>query len=78
MEIEYVLILAILNVFQFIFWSYQVQKLINKMMSKSYYEYEQVKSPPKARGFSVQIPSEEEMSIPDQTRIMDEILNRTI
>lgn len=36
-------VLAILNVFQLIYWSRQTQKLIDKLMSRNYAEYEQAK-----------------------------------
>lgn len=72
------LILAALNVFQFIFWSYQNQRLVNKIMSRSYFEYELAQKPETKKEFKVQLPDEEEMSMPDQTRIMDELLQRQI
>lgn len=34
-----VLVLGGLNVYQFIFWSSQVNKLLNKLMSRNYAEY---------------------------------------
>lgn len=38
--IEFAIIsLVILNMGQLIFWSWQVQKLLNKLMSRTYYEY---------------------------------------
>lgn len=73
-----VMILLALNVFQFIFWSFQNQKLVNKLMSRSYFEYEQVAAPPKPKGFKVQMPTDEELSKTDETRIMDEIQQRMI
>lgn len=33
------------NVFQFIFWSRQVQKLVDKVMSRNYAEYDQISRP---------------------------------
>ncbi len=73
-----ILALLALNVFQLVFWSFQVQKMTNKIMSRSYFDYEMVKTPEKPRGFAVQVPSDEELSMPDQTRIMDELLTRQI
>ncbi len=73
-----IFILTALNIFQFIFWSYQNQKLVNKVMSRSYFEYELAHKPEAPKGFKVQLPDNEEMSMPDQTRIMDEIANRMI
>lgn len=37
--------LLILNVFQFLYWSRQVQKLIDKLMSRSFFEYNQITKP---------------------------------
>ncbi len=73
-----IFVLLLGNVAQFFFWSYQNQKLVNKLMSRSFYEYEQAKNPPPPRGFEVKIPTDEELSIPDQTRIMDELTQRMI
>lgn len=39
--------LLLLNVFQMLFWGYQCQRLINKIMSRSYAEYHQIVNPPK-------------------------------
>lgn len=33
-----------LNVFQLVFWSYVVHRLVDKVMSGSYYNYEQAKA----------------------------------
>lgn len=38
-----IILLLLLNVFQFWFWSKQVQSLIDKLMSKNYAEYVQAK-----------------------------------
>lgn len=73
-----IFVLFLLNIAQFIFWSSQNQKLVNKLMSRNYHEYEQVNKPPEPRGFKVQMPSEEELSMPDETRIMNEIRDRLI
>lgn len=40
--------LLALNVFQMFFWGYQCQRLINKIMSRNYAEYNQIVNPPKA------------------------------
>lgn len=34
--------LALANLLQLLFWSYQVQKLINKLMSRNFAEYNQL------------------------------------
>ena len=73
-----IFILLIANALQFAFWSYQNQKLVNKVMSRSYHEYEQALKPVDKRGFNVTMPDEENMSMPDQTRIMDELTQRMI
>lgn len=71
------LTLLALNIFQIIFWSYQNQKLVNKLMSRSYFEYEQVNTPPAPKGFSVPMLPDDETSV-DETRIMSEINQRFI
>ncbi len=44
---EYVIYaLVILNIAQLVFWSRQVQKLVDKLMSRNYAEYVQVNNPP--------------------------------
>ena len=44
---EYIaLALLALNVFQIVYWSRQVQKLVDKLMSRNYAEYVQVSKPP--------------------------------
>lgn len=47
-------------------------------MSRSYFEYEQVAKPPMPKGFKVDIPTDEEFSRVDETRIMDELKQRLI
>lgn len=37
--------LAVANVFQVAFWSWQVQKLVNKLMSKDFHSYQVSKQP---------------------------------
>ena len=44
MEIVVVCSLILLLVIQNFFWSVQVQKLVNKLMSRNYGEYQQLKS----------------------------------
>lgn len=38
--------LLVLNVFQMVYWSRQVQKLVDKIMSRNYAEYVQATQPP--------------------------------
>lgn len=81
METATLIVLLLLNVGQFAFWSYQNQKLVNKLMSRSYFEYEMSinqKDENKRRQLKIQMPDEEEMNSPDQTRIMDELTHRMI
>ncbi len=47
-------------------------------MSRNYQEYEYISKPQEPKGFKVQIPTDEDLSMPDQTRIMDELISRTI
>lgn len=44
---EYIsLALLGLNVFQMVYWSRQVHKLVDKLMSRNYAEYVQINTPP--------------------------------
>jgi hypothetical protein len=45
MELYLIIGLGCLNVFQFFFWSLEVHRLIDKLMSKNYAEYISVKKP---------------------------------
>lgn len=40
-EIVTIIVLALLNVFQLIYWGAQLQKLVDKLMSRNYGEYVQ-------------------------------------
>ncbi len=40
------------------FYMWQVQKLINKLMSRDFASYQHTASPPKTQGFTVQLPDE--------------------
>ena len=50
-----VLCLSALNAFQLLYWSWQTHKLVNKLMSRNYAEYNYVKAPlasvPKTQDF---------------------------
>lgn len=37
--------LVVLNLFQFCFWAWQVQALVNKLMSRSLFEYKEASKP---------------------------------
>ena len=41
-----VIVLILLNIAQFFFWSRQVQRLVDKLMSRNYAEYHQLQNPP--------------------------------
>jgi hypothetical protein len=45
-EIITICLLGALNIYQFFFWSGQVHRLVNKLMSRNYQEYDFVKSGP--------------------------------
>lgn len=45
MEVTVILVLLGLNVFQAVFWSYQCQRLVNKLMSRNYAEYVSIQKP---------------------------------
>ena len=51
-----VLGLVILNVLQFVFWTWQINKLVDKLMSRNYAEYVSVTKPVETSMSSVQLP----------------------
>jgi hypothetical protein len=55
-------LLLITNIVQFFFWGKFTQKLINKIMSKNYAEYELIKSGPKQVEPKLPDPLEEELN----------------
>lgn len=48
-ELVVIGLLCALNVFQFLFWSVQNQRLVDKLMSRNYAEYDLVKQGPPPR-----------------------------
>lgn len=66
-QLELIVILALtaLNVIQLTFWSWQCQKLVNKLMSKNFAEYNQVLRPLPSK---IQIPPDnyEEKAVLDE------------
>lgn len=65
---EYVALgLIALNVYQFFFWSRQVQKLVDKLMSRNYAEYVQVTKPPLP---TVQVQDDSHI---EESNILDEL-----
>lgn len=46
--IETILILCALLVITNLFWAYQCHRLVNKVMSRNYAEYQQLQNPPPA------------------------------
>lgn len=56
-----------LNVFQTIFWSWQLQKLSNKLMCRSFNEYSAIVNPPELKPIETDLTAEiEETEILDQ------------
>lgn len=66
MSIETALLL--LNVFQLFFWGHMVQRLVDKNMSKNYYDYQVARSVENKKEI-VRIPSE----VPEDLRGLNEI-----
>ena len=66
---EYILIVCIglilLNIFQFFFWSKQVHKLVDKLMSRNYAEYVSIKNPP--------LPTVSEDDLGEESDILEEL-----
>ncbi len=58
-------LLIALNIFQFLFWGWQCQKLVDKLMCKDLAEYKQITEPPKPPVIKEEDPAEifEEQSI---------------
>lgn len=62
-EIWLIALLSILNLVQFFFWSAQVHRLVNKLMSKDFAEYNAVVNgpqPPSVRPVDLEAVAEEE------------------
>lgn len=60
--IEYLVIgLAALNIFQYFFWTWQVHKLIDKIMSRNFAEYVQATKPLEPDAPKVQLPEDEDI-----------------
>jgi hypothetical protein len=61
-----------MNVFQFVFWSFQLHKLIDKLMSKNYAEYISAQKPQLPVVFT---PDPEEISEDDVLRELNGALS---
>lgn len=61
--IEIVYVLLALNVVQLIFWSFQVQKLVDKLMAKNLTEYRTSKT--KVQDLKPKIEDQEEVKLGD-------------
>jgi len=64
MTIEHVLLVVscVIIVFQQVFFMWQVNKLVNKAMSRDFHSYAQTMTPPKPKdlgGFHIQLPEQE-------------------
>ncbi len=62
--------LVALNVVQLFFWGYQVQRLVEKLMSRNYYDYQVAESINKEKPLTA--PKIDEF-IPDDMRVLNEI-----
>lgn len=58
-----------LNVVQFFFWAYQVQRLVDKLMSRTYYDYQTAKVVGIPQPTQVKV----EEVIPEDMRTLNEI-----
>ena len=63
-----IMLLLGLNLFQYFFWTWQVHKLVDKLMSRNFAEYVQVTKPVEQDVSKVQLPEDDEVL---------ETLNRT-
>ena len=66
-----IIVLLALNVFQLVWWSWQTHKLIDKLMSRSYFEYKEAKKP-----VVPAIKLAEEPVETEDLRVMDDYLNQ--
>lgn len=66
MEIKIIIALCALLAVQQVFYLHQIQKLVDKLMSRSYTDYTAAKTPPKE--IRVQVPAEP----PEDLRILQE------
>lgn len=68
--IDVILVLSLigLNVFQLVFWSRQVQQLVDKLMSRNYTDYS-VAAKPKEVERRIQVPLAQDL--PDDLRILN-------
>lgn len=74
-----ILILILLNALQMLFWGYQCQRLINKVMSRNYAEYDLIvngprEAPPKKED---PISQQEEQEILDELNGLFKPMDRT-
>lgn len=67
--IIFILIEAAVIIIQQLFFMRQVQKLIDKLMSRNYFEYESAK--PRAEKLEVKLPKDNEL--PDDLRVLQGI-----
>jgi hypothetical protein len=63
-EILFAVLVAVI-IFQHIFYSWQIHKLVNKLMSRNYFEYEQSLKPQDVR---IKLPTENE--VPEDLRVL--------
>ncbi len=75
MTIEHVLlaVCGVIIVFQQVFFMWQVNKLVNKAMSRDFHSYAQTVAPPKPLGgFHIQLPEQPEL---DRLKELNNSLN---
>ncbi len=71
MTLEHVMILclSILNAVQLLFWTWQIHKLVNKLMCRDFAEYKAVKRGPGPVG----VPYVDETSVIQEQEILNEL-----
>jgi hypothetical protein len=64
-ETVIIAVLILIIAFQAAFYSFQINKLLNKLMSRNYFEYEQANKP---QDVKVQLPKPDE--VPEDLRVL--------
>lgn len=67
-------VLALLNVFQLVYWSRLQSRLIDKLMSRNYAEYVQLSKPQPSQGLEVTLPDQSEVEEQDVLSTLNRML----
>lgn len=59
-DVVIIMLLVVIVALQQGFYMWQVNKLVNKLMSRDFHSYTHTVNPPAPQGFHIQLPQEEE------------------